>query len=128
MRGAFAVALVISLAAAITAFQMSGAAAVFPTCGGDFSTDDALVEQTDGNLDPNDQGITGSASEQEGSIVGLIVSGTQAIFTFVGTVVLLPAELNNLCMPWWLAYPVGLVLQVVATITAIQFAVNRVLA
>lgn len=127
MRGAFSITLVVSLAAAITMFQLTGLGAWFATCGGDFGTDNALVDQAEGNLDPNDQGIEGSVSEQEGSIVGLIIGGTQTVFTFLGTVALLPAELNNLCAPWWLAYPIGLVLQVHASITGIQFAVNRVL-
>jgi hypothetical protein len=127
MRGAWSISLVVALGAAITMWQMSGAAAALGLGGtGDaLETDDALQEQSE-RLDPNDRGLAGSATEQEGSIVGLIVGGGQVLFTFLGAVVLLPAELNNLGAPWWLAFPVGLVVQAHAGIAAIQFAINRV--
>jgi hypothetical protein len=128
MRGAWSISLVLALGAAITMWQMSGAAAALGLAGtgDDLQTDDALQEQSE-NLNPNRDGLTGSASQQEGSIVGLIVGGGQTIFTFLGAVVLLPAELNNLGAPWWLAYPAGLILQAHAGIAGIQFGINRVL-
>lgn len=126
MRGAWSVLLVVALGASITMYQMAGVGAILGLgTTGDLQSDDALANSSD-NLNPNDQGLSGAADEQEGSIVGLIIGGGQAIFTFVGAVVLLPFEMNKLGFPWWFALPVGLVLQVMAGITGIQFAVNRV--
>lgn len=125
--------MVLALGGAITMYQMAGVGAALGLSGDtdDFQSDDALANQS-GQLDPNRNpggggGLSGSASEQEGSIVGLIVAGGQAIFTFLGAVILLPFEMNNLGFPWWFAYPAGLILQAHAGIAGIQFAVNRVL-
>lgn len=127
MRGAWSVLLVISLGAAITMFQMAGLPAILGLgTTGDLQSDEALQNSSD-NLDPNEQGLEGAASQQEGSIVGLIVGGGRAIFTFVGAVVLLPFEMARLGFPWWFAFPAGLVLQIHASIAGIQFGVNRVL-
>lgn len=127
MKGAWSVLLVVSLGAAITMFQMAGLPAILGLgTTGDLNSDDALKNSSDA-VDPNDQGLEGAASQQEGSIVGLIIGGGQAIFTFLGAVVLLPFEMNKLGFPWWFAFPTGLVLQIHAGITGIQFGVNRVL-
>lgn len=119
--------LVISLGASITMFQMAGLPAILGLgTTSDLNSDKALQNSSQ-NLDPNDQGLEGAASQQEGSIVGLIIGGGQALFTFLGAVVLLPFEMNKLGFPWWFAFPTGLVLQIHAGISGIQFAVNRVL-
>jgi len=126
MRGAWSVLLVVSLGAAITMYQMAGLPALLGLgTTSDLESDEAL-ENGSGTLDPNGQGLEGAANEQEGSIVGLIIGGGQAIFTFLGAVALLPFEMNKLGFPWWFALPIGLVLQIHAGITGIQFGVNRV--
>jgi hypothetical protein len=125
MRGAWSVTAVLALAAAITMFQASGVAAFFPD-DGSYQTDDALEEQA-GTLDPNREGISGTTNEQEGSIVGLIVGGSQLIFSFIGSVVLLPFDLHRLGLWWWAAYPIGLLLQIHGSIAGIQFVTQRVL-
>lgn len=130
MRGAFSVLLVLSLGAAITMYQMAGVGAALGLGGpDDYRTDDELQSQA-GDLNPNgtngDPALEGSASQQEGSIVGLIINGASAVFTFLGAVILLPLEMNNLGFPWWFAFPVGLILQIHAGITGVQFTVNRV--
>jgi hypothetical protein len=127
MRGAWSVLVVVCLGAAITMYQMAGIGAVLGLAGtSDLQSDDTL-QNSSGNLDPNDEGLTGAADEQEGSIVGLIIGGGQAIFTFLGAVVLLPFEMHSLGFPWWFSFPIGLVLQIHAGIAGIQFGVNRVL-
>jgi hypothetical protein len=92
----------------------------------DLAADDAL-QNSSSTLDPNEQGVEGAANLQEGSIVGLIIGGGRAIFTFLGVIALLPFEMNKLGFPWWFAFPIGLVLQIMAGVTGIQFAVNRVM-
>lgn len=62
----------------------------------------------------------------EDNIVGLIISGTQALVSFTVMVGLLPAELMNLGFPKWFAMPVGLATQAIVGIGIVQFATNRV--
>lgn len=127
MRGAWSVLLVVALGASITMFQMAGLPAILGLgTTDDLNSGDALQNSSD-TLNPNEQGLEGAANEQEGSIVGLIIGGGQAIFTFLGVIALLPFEMNKLGFPWWFAFPIGLVLQLMAGITGIQFGVNRVL-
>jgi len=127
MRGAWSVLLVVALGASITMFNMAGLPAILGLGTTDnLDSGGALQNQSD-TLDPNDEGLEGAANEQEGSIVGLIIGGGQALFTFLGAVVLLPFEMQKLGFPGWFATPVGLVLQIHAGIAGIQFGVNRVL-
>lgn len=123
MRGAWSVTAVLALGVAITMFQMGGMAAYFD---GDtnFATDDALEDQGSA-LNPNEEGLSGSANEQEGSIVGVIIGGGQLVFGLLGTIILLPLDMHQLGFPWWVAYPVGLLLQIHAGISGIQFFTQR---
>jgi len=73
-----------------------------------------------------ESGFNGSAeTEDEGSLIGTIISGGQAVFSLVGTVVLVPNLLQALGLPYWFAQPVGWGATVIASIGAIQFVTGR---
>jgi hypothetical protein len=122
---------VIALAVAATMLGMSGYTDAIgvtsdPTDG--LGAPDALEEQTNGSAyqPDGDGGFEGSAEGgDESDIVGFIISGSRTVANFVGFVVLLPLELNDLGFPWWFAYPLGLASQLMATLTVAQFASNR---
>lgn len=125
---------VVALAIAATMLGMSGYTDAIgietdPTDG--LGAPGELQKQADnssyGGVNGTDRpGFEGSAqSQDEGDIVGFIISGARTVAQFVGFVVLLPWELADLGFPWWFAYPIGLASQVMATLTVAQFASNR---
>lgn len=65
-------------------------------------------------------------ADESDNIVGMIISGTQAVISFAGSVALLPWELMRIGFPRWFAFPLGLSAQAVVGIGIIQFATNRV--
>lgn len=80
--------------------------------------DDASVDEEDGE----DAGIrTNVAGDNEPTVVGVIISGGQFIVQLVGAVALFPIILSGLGFPWYWAYPVGGIAQVIAVIGLIQF-------
>lgn len=83
----------------------------------------SLGDQDDDNQQDGFEGSAGSADD--GEIVGFIISGGQAVADIMGMLVMLPWELNDMGFPWWFAWPIGLVTQIVGSIGIIQFATNR---
>lgn len=66
-----------------------------------------------------------SASEGEGDIVGMIISGISSVTGFVAMVGLLPWELQRLGFPAYFAFPIGFLAQGIVGIGIVQFATNR---
>lgn len=126
MRSLFALMMILSLATAGLVFELSNFddAVSGPNPGESLDSTDELQQQA--NESQVQQGFNGSAKgADEGDIVGVILRGVDAIFKYAGMIVLLPLELNSMGFPWYLAYPGGLFLQVVASIGLVQFATNR---
>lgn len=84
----------------------------------------------------NQSGVTSNESggfdgpinptEDESTLVGLIVSASRAVVDIFGFVVLLPLELVNLGFPRWFSYPLGFAVQLLAGVGLVQFATGRV--
>lgn len=121
--------MVVALGVASLIWGISGFGAVFgPTdpvsdleSGGEFSNeanDSAVTENS-----TFDASAQGSDSD---NIVGIIVSGGSRIAEFAGMVALLPWELQRLGVPYYAAYPFGLMVQAIVGIGVVQFAANRV--
>jgi len=71
-------------------------------------------------------GLNGSAeTEGEGSLIGTIISGAQAVFDLVALVALVPTTLQSLGLPWWFAQPVGWATTIIGGVGAVQFATGR---
>lgn len=122
------VILVLSLAVAAAMWGGSGIAA-------DLTTNPAGDLQSDGNFEEeaNDSSISDDgefegpvASNEEGNIVGLIISGGRSIAGVFALAVLLPGELIALGIPAWAALPLGLLAQMIVGIGIIQFVTGRV--
>lgn len=83
------------------------------------------------NADPiqpgdNETGVSGPVSGASGGdIVGLIISGAQAMGRIIGAVLVLPITLINLGFPAWFAIPLGGLFEVIVGISAIQFVTGR---
>jgi hypothetical protein len=61
----------------------------------------------------------------EGSIVGLVVSGARDIVQFTSLLALVPITLDQIGFPQWFALPIGGVLQIVISIGILQFVTGR---
>jgi hypothetical protein len=72
-------------------------------------------------------GIEGDARSSDGDLVGITISGLKRGFNLLVTfTVLLPFTLENLHIPRYGAYPLGLFAQAVMGFGLVQFAANRV--
>lgn len=120
---------VLALAVGASMWIGSGIASEFtqtdPADG--LSSPDRLEDEANDSAVSDDGGFSGSveSSDDESSIVGLIISGSHAIADIAAFVVLLPLELRNLGFPRWFAYPIGLAVQILGGVGIIQFATNR---
>lgn len=73
-----------------------------------------------------DGSISGDvAGEDEQNIVGFIIDGASFIVGVVASVTLLPLVLIGLGFPTYFALPIGIFVQFVAVVGAVQFATNR---
>lgn len=129
MRTIYPTLFVVALGVATLMWTMSGAGALYgqtdPISG--MQSDDALQQQANNSAASDGGEFNGSAKGGDSdNIVGLIISGTQAIVSFAGSVALLPAEIERLGFPWWFAFPIGASAQAIVGIGIVQFAANRV--
>lgn len=128
MRTITPVLFVLALGTAALIWGMAGAGSIYgqsdPVSG--MESGDAINESK------NDSAVGGgnfsgeaSASEGEGDIVGLIVSGISNVVGFAAMVGLLPWELQRLGFPSYFAFPIGFLAQGLVGIGIVQFATNR---
>ena len=124
MRGTAPVLIVLVLG---VAGMMLGASGFDDAWGAEPPKTGAAQEQVENSskINPSNDPISGPVSSGDSSIVGLISSGIGSIVQFAGAVALLPVTLINLGFPAWFAGPLGLLAQVVAAVSIIQFATNR---
>jgi len=72
-------------------------------------------------------GFEGSAGGgDESNLVSFIINGGQAVMSVATFVLFLPVGLESLGAPYWFAWPMGLVTQLVASIGIIQFVTGRI--
>jgi len=128
MRTQYPLIIVLCFAVMFGMFAGSGFNAIVD---GDRSTgqaQDELDSQANDSAIENGSGIAGDQSPgDEGSLVGVVISGSQTILSVLGMVALLPITLQNLGFPTWFALPIGSVAYVVAGIGFVQFVSGRVL-
>ncbi len=114
----------LALGAGVLMVQMSGFMTVAtgpdPTSG--LNSPDKLNQSA-----KNASGIEGDASSSnDGDIVGLIIAGVTNMGKLLGMYVMLPWELNDLGLPWYAAYPLGGITQVLGGIALWQLGGSRV--
>lgn len=128
MRTIAPVLFVIALGVAALIWGMAGAGTIYgtndPVSGS--QAGDAIHDAS------NDSAVGGgnfsgeaSASEGEGDIVGVIISGIGFIVSFASMVGLLPLEIMNLGFPPYFAIPIGLLAQALVGVGIVEFATNR---
>jgi len=132
MRTLYPLVLVVAMGLATMMLVGSGAAGYFHQGGGDTTLQESVQENASsgpiGGDAPGDA-LEGSAESENnpGSIVGLVVAGSQLMTSMLSMVTLLPFELEQMGFPRWAALPVGLAVQLLASISVIQFVSGRVL-
>jgi len=122
------VILVLSLAVAAAMWGGSGIAADLTTdpASGLQSQDDLEDEANESSISEDGELEGPVASNEEGNIVGLIISSARSIAGVFGLAMLLPLELMALGIPGWAAIPLGFLAQIIVGIGLIQFATGRV--
>ncbi|MWG35900.1 hypothetical protein [Halomarina oriensis] len=126
MRTTYPVALIICVgivAAIVSASGFWGAVGLVDDQPGVSSA----VNDSADKYNPN-QGLEGEAAAQDdGNIVGLILSGGSNTFSIFSIINLFPNTLMWLGMPSWAAFPLGWPAQILAFIGGTQFVLGRVL-
>lgn len=120
--GVWAAAVAIAVGALI--WQMAGFASVVGPGPADDLRSGEAINDTARNSTINES-FSGDARASDGSLVGFSISAISAIFDLVGFIVLLPWELNTLGLPWWAAYPLGILGWIIMSFGLVQFAGNR---
>lgn len=117
------VMLCIGVAAMMLGMSGFGAAWGAPAPQTDAAQDQ--LNESAGDVAPNEKPISGPVSSADSSTVGLIASGLSSVVDIAGSVALLPLTLINLGFPAWFAIPIGGLAQLIAGIGIIEFATNR---
>lgn len=130
MRTTPVLIMVFAFATGALIFQIAGIGGMFGAADpssdlqtpGEFeeeASDNPLNEEEDGErFDPDTRG--------EDNVVGFIISGFSLVFSYARLVVLFPIELQNIGVPRFAAYPVGLLMQAVLVFGIAQFASGRI--
>jgi len=131
MRTRGVLLIVICFAAGTLIFQMSGLAAVYQSgtpvedldSGGELEerTNETALEQTG----ENDEAF-GADARGDDSLLGFAIASIGIVFQFLTLIVMFPVELSTMGVPWWAAYPTGIVMQTVALFGLAQFASGRI--
>lgn len=125
MRGIAGVMIVVAIGIASMMLGMSGFGTAWgaPDTGG--SPAAAEVNDSASEVGPQGQPISGPVSTGDSSVVGLIVSGGQAFISFLGSVAVFPIVLIDLGFPPYMAVPGGILAQLLAGISIIEWYSNR---
>jgi len=126
MRTQSIVVAVLCVAIAAGVFQLAPVGGtLIDGAGSGVDTSDVSDRANDSSVNPGED-FNGSAETQgEGSLIGTIIGGGQALFEVVGLVALLPNLLQTLGLPYWFAQPVGWGETIIGGIGAIQFVTGR---
>lgn len=116
------------------AWQLAGMSAALgvgqsqsPSSGIDTSQlNDTAGDNKVSSGEDEDGGISGQAPGSDaGGLIGIAISSGQALANIMALVVMFPLILDNLGVPYYWAYPLGLLAQLVAFIGLAQFVSNR---
>ena len=126
MRTTYPVVVVLAIAMVAAMISMSGFWGAVGLVD-DQPAASAAVNESAGDYNPN-TGFAGEANTQnDGDIVGLILSGGGDAFDLLGLVNLLPNTLMWLGFPAWFANPLGWAGSILAFLGGVQFVLGRVL-
>lgn len=117
---------IVSIAIGGLMWQLGGFADLFAgTAPGDQldSASDVSDRANDSEINDN---FTGDASADDGSLVGLIISGGALFFDTLKLVLFLPGELAAMGLPRWAADPIGDLSAIFISIGAVQAVIGRV--
>lgn len=125
MRTLYPVLIVIAIGMASIMWSMSGFGLLFGNDDpvSDLESEDRLNQsaqnlEEDESLEVSDQG--------RDSFVGSVISAGEQMIGFAKSAVLLPAELQRIGLPPWMAIPLGLGAQSIAFIGFLQFLTGRI--
>jgi len=126
MRTLYALAWILALGMVTMMLSMSGFWGAVGLAEDPHASADALNES--GKKYNPDEGIEGgAAAENDGNIVGMILSGGSAAMGMLGKVALIQWELMDMGFPAWFALPVGTTAQIIAFWGGTQFIIGRVM-
>ena len=111
----------VSIAVGALMWQMAGFSAVVGPSPADSLESGQEFNKTANNSSVN-TGFGGDAQSSDGSLVGLSLSAISAAFNLIGFGVLLPWELHTLGLPWWAAWPLGILGWTLLSFGLLQFA------
>lgn len=83
------------------------------------------LNESSGDLNPENQPVSGPVSSGESEVVGLIANGLGTLVDLGGAVALLPWTLIDLGFPAWFAAPAGSLAYILVGVSVIEFATNR---
>jgi len=130
MRTTASVGLVLSIVVASIMFGGSGYASSMandPSAGLGPIEGDLAQQANNSSVNRGEGGFEGSAGDQdESNLVSFIINGGGAVASIATFVLFLPVGLEALGAPYWFAWPIGLVAQLVASIGLIQFVTGRI--
>jgi len=110
------------------AWQLAGLSAAFgvtESAGPASGIDTDKLNDTAGEHNVS-EGIGGQAPGSDaGGLIGIAISSGQALANILSMVVMLPIVLENSFVPWYWAYPIGLLTQIITFMGLAQFVSNR---
>lgn len=131
MRTTPALLIVFSFAAGTLMFQLAGVGALFggPDPSSDLQSGEEFAEENDDTIlsDSGEEDNEEFQPDTRGgdNLVGFIISAFGIVFSYVQLVVLFPVELQNIGMPRWAAYPIGLLIQTIGVFGVASYASGR---
>jgi hypothetical protein len=129
MQTKYPLFLVLAIAGATLIWVGSGMGATYGVndpIGSDSPAADELQKQV-GNSSVSENGSFDASSRRttDGGLVGMIVTGSQFAVTFGQIVLFLPAQLQTIGLPGYVAGPIGLLAQAMVAFGVVQFLANR---
>jgi hypothetical protein len=126
MRTIAAVFAVLCLLTAALSMQLAGVFSIVGHAPGEnFQTQDLEGQAEDSAVNSSDGFSGGASASGDGDIIGLIISGGQTFSEIATFIVLFPLQLQQMGAPYWAAYPIGLLLQIVVSVGLIQAIIGR---
>jgi hypothetical protein len=132
MRTTPALLIVFAFAAGTLMFQLAGVGALFGASdpSDDLTSGEEFAEEGEDNILEDQEGEDNEEFQPDtrgsDNLVGFIISAFGIVFNYVQLVVLFPIELQNIGLPRWAAYPIGLITQTIAVFGVAMFASGRV--
>jgi len=125
MRTIAAVLVVFSIGVSVAILQGAGFAAAWGAQSPQAPAAQEQLNESAGEVNPNNQPVEGPVSSGESSLTGIVVDGITGLVNVAGAVVTLPSTLASLGFPVWFAAPFGSLAVIIGGIGVVQFATGR---